>query len=121
MPTSGSSECVSQILPIASANASLSAVRSSGSGLALRTRSASMSERSSGVVFSIRSSALCIASQATCVRCSVITGWLYWGPAAIDTPHHAMAQSASNSAARRNDRCASSWLNACIHASPWSK
>ena len=49
------------------------------------------------------------------------TGLLMCGPFASATPQCAIAQLGSSSAARRNERIASSWLKAYMKARPWSK
>jgi hypothetical protein len=44
-----------------------------------------------------------------------------WGPLATAMPQYAIAQPGSSSAARRNERIASSWLKPYMKTSPWSK
>ncbi len=61
------------------------------------------------------------ASHAAFARSSGTTGLLMCGPFATATPQKAIAHFGSSSAARRNARIASSWLNAYRKARPWSK
>jgi hypothetical protein len=71
-----------------------------------------MSARSTGLAPAASAFAVVTASQAAFARSAGTTGLLMWGPLAIATPHGAIAHFGSSSAARRNERIASSWLNA---------
>ena len=96
-------------------------MRSSGGGLAYRAATATISAFSTGLAPAAAACARTSASQAALARSGGSTGLLMCGPLASATPQCAIAHPGSSSAARWNERIASSWLKPNMNARPWSK